>query len=1028
MPHRVFLTNYLGVLKMKIAPLMAPERAEYLHHLRQRCTSPDGLSDSSLTEEILAFADQLFTELKSAEQQYADLTAALPQMLWLTRPDGFHFYFNEKWVEYTGRSIEQSLGFGWLEAFHPDDRERTINSWQQATSTGQAYEIEYRLRRADGSYGWVLGRALPLRDASGEICRWFGSCTDIDSQKKSEELAAKQAAALALANEQLIKTEQLKSDFFSNVSHELRTPLTLLLAPVESLLSGDYGPITNDQSPLLHIIHNNALRLLQMVSGLLDFAKLEAKKFEPDLESTNVVALTESIFNDFQPLMRKKQIIGDFISWQAEIWLTIDRYIWQRIVFNLLSNAVKFTPESGRVTVSLEYSDGRLILQVSDTGIGIASQDIPLLFEKFRQVESASTRRFEGTGIGLALVKEFTELLGGHVAVVSTPSKGTTFTVECPLSLADAQSAAPLAQTSLSQWHLPLHVQEIEIGERQIEGQDESTKILVVEDNPELGRYIVAQIQHLGITKHARDGEEALEIVSKWHPDLILSDVMMPKRDGISLCREIKSRPETAAIPVILLTALTHREALISGWEAGADEYLFKPFHPRELSARVQSMLALSRERRRHAADLIKANEELESKVLERTTLLREANIELKQRVESERAARLEAERLTHIKDEFLITLSHELRTPLVPILGWIGLINTGTLSNIEATEALRTIERSARHELQLIEDLLDTSRMITGKLSVDFKLINVIESLQAAIETVRLTAIAKNITLNIDIPEGATYNIRGESRRMQQVFWNLLGNAVKFTDKGGRIDVRASTSDGWVNISISDSGVGIKPDFLPNVFERFRQADSSTTRKHGGLGLGLALVRNLVEVHGGQVRVDSAGENQGSTFTVKLPLYNSQQVTQPSSLRGLPLSNTLPATADKKLHGLRVLVVDDSSDDGNYLSALLKQNGADVTIVANAADALEQVKTQLPDVMVSDIGMPCRDGYELMQDIRALQPPVAKLPAIAITAYGNDIDRAKALAAGFQRHITKPADTEQLINAIYELAHRSGK
>lgn len=319
MPNRVFFSNHVKDLKMRIAPLLAPERAEYLHLLRQRCTSPNGLIDSSLTGEILAFADQLLTELKSAEQQYADLTAALPQILWLTRPDGFHFYINEKWVEYTGRSVEQSLGFGWLEAFHPDDRERTLNSWHQATSTGQAYEIEYRLRRADGSYGWVLGRALPLRDASGEICRWFGSCTDIDSQKKSEELAAKQAAALALANERLIKTEQLKSAFFSNVSHELRTPLTLLLAPVESLLSGDYGPIADDQGPLLQIIHNNALRLLQMVSGLLDFAKLEAKKFQPDLEPTNVVALTELIFNDFQPLMRKKQIIGGFISSKAEI-------------------------------------------------------------------------------------------------------------------------------------------------------------------------------------------------------------------------------------------------------------------------------------------------------------------------------------------------------------------------------------------------------------------------------------------------------------------------------------------------------------------------------------------------------------------------------------------------------------------------------------------------------------------------------------------------------------------------------------
>jgi PAS domain S-box-containing protein len=216
---------------MKITPPIYLDRADYLRSLQEKlCADGDSLGPS--TEEAIAFANKLLIDLKSAEQQYADLTAALPQMLWLTRPDGFHVYFNEKWVEYTGRSVESCLGFGWLNAFHPDDRERTLNTWRNATSSGQAYEIDYRLQRADGTYGWVLGRALPLRDASGEICKWFGSCTDIDSQKKSEKLAAEQAAVLALANEQLIKTEQLKSDFFSNVSHELRTPLTLLLAPV----------------------------------------------------------------------------------------------------------------------------------------------------------------------------------------------------------------------------------------------------------------------------------------------------------------------------------------------------------------------------------------------------------------------------------------------------------------------------------------------------------------------------------------------------------------------------------------------------------------------------------------------------------------------------------------------------------------------------------------------------------------------------------------------------------------------------
>ncbi len=1025
---------------MKIAPPIYFERADYLRNLRQKLgTSAESFdqhsaeSSAPAIEQALAFADTLLVDLKSAEQQYADLTAALPQMLWLTRPDGFHIYFNEKWVEYTGRSVADSLGFGWLNAFHPDDRERTLETWKKATSSGQAYEIEYRLERAGGGYGWVLGRALPLRDASGKISRWFGSCTDIDSQKKSEEMAAKQAAALAAANEQLIKTEQLKSDFFSNVSHELRTPLTLLLAPIESLLSGDYGRIEDGQRTLLDIVHNNAVRLLQMVNGLLDFAKLEAKKFKPTLEPTNVIALTESIVNDFRPLMEKSSISGRFVSSKSEIWIKIDRYLWQRVVFNLLSNAVKFTPDLGTVTVGVEYEDEHLILRVSDTGIGISAQDIPTLFEKFRQVESASTRRFEGTGLGLALVKEFTELLGGHVTVESALGQGTTFTVQCALEPANSELASPLVQASISPWQTPISKNHVEI--RHAYQSKDATKsdatksdvarsrVLVVEDNPELGRYIVAQIEAMAETRLALDGDQALEMIEEWTPDLVLSDVMMPKRDGISLCREIKSRSETSSIPVILLTALTHREALISGWEAGADEYLFKPFHPRELSARVQSMLALSKERRRHEADLIQANAALERKVLERTKQLIVANDELKHKAESERAARLEAERLAHIKDEFLITLSHELRTPLVPILGWIDLINTASLSSGETTEALNTIERSARHELQLIEDLLDTSRVITGKLAIDFKLVNLVDSLQAAVDTVRLSAEAKNIALTVDLAKGLQSKVKGESRRLQQIFWNLLGNAVKFTDKGGRIDVRVYSRDGWVNIDIADSGVGIKPDFLPFVFERFRQADSSTTRRYGGLGLGLALVRQLVEAHGGYVRVDSPGVDRGSTFNVRFPLFEEVDVPQSFGQPELMAPRTFPDNLVKKLTGIRVLVVDDSIDDRNYLSALLTRNGAEVATASNALEALERARTLHPRVMVSDIGMPGKDGYELVHDIRLLDHDIAKIPAIAVTAYGSQIDRDKAIAAGFQRHITKPANTQQLISAIFELA-----
>jgi PAS domain S-box-containing protein len=979
----------------------------------------------SIAKSALALIETSLKDLQNAEQQHADLTAALPQMLWSSHPDGSAIYFNKKWVEFTGRSIEESLGFGWIEAFHPEDRARTLNRWQEAIDSGEAYEIEYRLQRADGAFKWVLGRALPLHDATGKICKWFGSCTDIDTQKKAVELAATQAHALTLANERLVHSEELKNEFFSNVSHEIRTPLTLLLAPLESLLAGDYGKVEASQRPLLEVSYNNALRLLQMVNGLLDFAKLEANKFEPHFESTNLVTLTRSILADFQPVMTARAIHSTFVAPDQELWVQIDRYLWERIVFNLLSNAVKFSQEGGDVTVNLTYDEGHLLFAVHDTGIGIAEKNIPLLFQRFRQIDSASTRRFEGTGLGLALVKEFAQLLHGDVAVESVVGRGSTFSVDCRLNLATPDEA-PLSSQRPSSLHQSHAVaQPLELPARSTIGVVEKSKVLVVEDNPELSSYILAQLQTICEPRLAQDGEEALSILLDWQPDLVISDVMMPKKDGISLCREIKENPAISNTPVIILTALTHREALLKGWEAGADEYLFKPFHPRELIARVQSMLKLSRERRRSEEVLRRANEELEQKVAERTAMLLAANEELRCSEAAERLARVQAEHLTRIKDEFLITLSHELRTPLVPIIGWIGLIHSGALDQSDKEEALKTIERSARYELQLIDDLLDTSRIISGKLIIEFKLLNLCDPLKAAIETVRLSAKAKDIAINTSILDSSLGIVRGEARRLQQVFWNLLGNAIKFTKKGGRIDLTVTNENGWATIEVADNGLGIKQEFLPHVFERFRQEDSSTTRHYGGLGLGLALARQLVEAHGGTISAESPGEGAGSKFRVRLPLTLAPSREEANHSRSLADILRQSAITSRRLSGLKVLVVEDSLEDRRYLTTLLANHGAAVTTASNASEALEKAVKESPNVIVSDIGMPGKDGYQFMRELRASQNGSAGVAALALTAYGSASDREKAAAAGYQVHMTKPANPDQFVHAIFDLAHQ---
>lgn len=384
--------------------------------------------------------------------------------------------------------------------------------------------------------------------------------------------------------------------------------------------------------------------------------------------------------------------------------------------------------------------------------------------------------------------------------------------------------------------------------------------------------------------------------------------------------------------------------------------------------------------------------------------------------LEQEQAARAEAETANRIKDEFLAVLSHELRSPLNPILGWSQLLLSGKLDATKTTQALQTIERNAKLQVQLIEDLLDVSRILRGKLSLEMVPVNLVLTIAAAIETVRLAAQAKSIQIDT-VLELKSAQVLGDSARLQQVIWNLLSNAVKFTSPGGRVEIRLERINWEAQITVSDTGKGIHPDFLPHVFEYFRQADATTTRKFGGLGLGLAIVRQLVELHGGTVRAESPGEGLGATFTVTLPLLNEDKSIKQADNSSLLVHEALP------LSGKQVLVVDDEADSRELIAFILEQRGAIVTEVASALQALQVIAKIQPNVLVSDIGMPDMDGYMLMRHIRAMpSEQISQIKAIALTAYAGEIDRQQALTVGFQYHIAKPVDPEQLVGAIVNL------
>jgi PAS domain S-box-containing protein len=445
---------------------------------------------------------------------------------------------------------------------------------------------------------------------------------------------------------------------------------------------------------------------------------------------------------------------------------------------------------------------------------------------------------------------------------------------------------------------------------------------------------------------------------------------------------------------------------------------------------------------RKHAEETLQTLfNELEARVQERTAALAEANVSLQteiverkkaqegreQLLESERSARSHAERANRMKDEFLSTLSHELRTPMNAILGWSRVLKIQFKEPGDLRDGLTVIERNTRAQIQLIDDLLDMSRIISGKLKINVDPIDLATVIENALETVRPAADAKQIRISTALDTGVD-PVLGDANRLQQVFWNLLSNAIKFSPTGSQVDVTLARFNAHVEVAVSDHGQGIKPEFLPNVFDRFRQADSSTTRQHGGLGLGLAIVKHVVELHGGTVRVSSPGEGAGATFVVALPLHGvhvadtADDETRPQARFARPPDFDLPS-----LNGVTILVVDDEPDSLDLVRRVLEERHATVMVASSVPEALAEFDRRVPDILLSDIGMPGQDGYELIRTIR-LRPPErgGTIPAAALTAFARSEDRLRAMLAGYQTHLVKPVEPLELVAAVAALAGRT--
>jgi signal transduction histidine kinase len=544
--------------------------------------------------------------------------------------------------------------------------------------------------------------------------------------------------------------------------------------------------------------------------------------------------------------------------------------------------------------------------------------------------------------------------------------------------------------------------------------------LLLVDDHLDNLIAMRAVLEELGENIITVDsGKKALRLLLDHEFAIVLLDVDMPLMDGFEVAEMMRQVKKLQHTPIIFLTAMHQNESHIyKGYSLGAVDYLFKPFEPEILKAKVRFFIDLYRktaEIQYQAALLSETNQKLD-----------ELNLDLERKV-NERTSQLqtaveEAEKANRLKDEFLATLSHELRTPMNSILGWIKLLNSGSLNAETSARAFETIERNAKMQAQLIEDILDVSRIITGKLQLQMQPVALDAIVQTAAETLLPAIKAKNIKFQIDIEQGVL-PVLGEPTRLQQVVWNLLSNAVKFTPASGEITLSLQQKDATVELRVSDNGQGIAPAFLPYIFDRFRQADGSTTRKQGGLGLGLSIVQRVVELHEGTVSAESPGEGKGATFTLELPLVAVRPFSNGNRESAVTERNPFSDKQLPSLDNVKVLVIDDQEDTRELIGFILQQCNAQTRVAGSAKEAWAILQEWQPSVLVSDLGMPEEDGHSLIKRIRLLWDE-SNIPALALTGYALDDERKRALKNGFQAYLTKPVNEGDLITTIADLAH----
>ena len=958
-----------------------------------------------------------------------------------------------------------------------------------------------------GLAGFLIAGASPRRPFDDEYRAFLalvaGQIAAAIGGAEAYEAERRRAEALA-------ELDRAKTAFFSNVSHEFRTPLTLMQGPLEETL-GD-ARLPEALRERLALAQRNTTRLLRLVNSLLDFSRIEAGRAQASYEPTDLAALTRDLASTFRAAMEKAGLAYAVDCAPLHDAVHVDREMWEKIVLNLLSNAFKFTL-AGRVTVALRDDGDAALLEVADTGVGVPEEELPRLFERFHRVESSEGRTHEGSGIGLALVQELVKLHGGTIDAASAPGRGTTFRVRIPFGMAHlpedrlrepiSRATALVAanafveealrwlpeQDGAAELHAPIARDALPAADRRFAATF-GARIVLADDNADMRTYLRDLLAPYYLVEAVADGVQALAAARRSPPELIVSDVMMPRLDGFGLIEAVRADPALGGVPVVLLSARAGEEARIEGLDAGADDYIVKPFSARELLARVGAIVELRRMRQATDAASRRRTAQFETLLnaaplgvylLDEALVIRAANpiaretfggiqdpigrafgevvasdwprplveeivavfrktlatgephfalehaMQHRDRdaphyfewqasriplpdgsfgvvcyyrdVSTHVRARVALEAADRQKDEFLAMLAHELRNPLAPIRNAGEVLSRLTASDARAGQAVGVVQRQIAGLTRLVDDLLDVSRITQGRIDLQSRAVDLREVVAQAVEMVEPLVREKSQKLSTTTERAL--RVEGDPARLVQCVANVLTNAAKYSERGGRIHLEVREDDGRALVAVSDDGIGIPADLQPHVFDLFVQGDRTLDRSQGGLGIGLSVVKRLVEMHGGEISVFSEGIGRGSRFEMRLPL-----------LEVAPLRETAaPALA---VVPRRVLVVDDNEDAANSLTLVLELDGHEVACAYTAEDALARAAAFVPDVALLDVGLPGMSGYELARRLREM-PGYERVHLVALTGYGQPEDKAKALDAGFDSHLVKPAEFRAL-------------